>query len=119
MPQDPVSIVKDTINMFCHDVEPSLAAEAASKIVPHSNECFSTPTKHAGWTPYPCAYIVTMEDHVAPPAIFRWMLDELLLKDPEIMKRWDVFKLKSSHSPFLSMPDECLKIIEQYANGTT
>lgn len=103
--------------MFYHDVEPALAAEAAAKVVPHANQCFSTPTKHAGWKPYPCAFIITTDDHVAPPAMIRWTLDEVMFKDPEVKARWEVHELASSHSPFLSMPGECAKIIEKYAEA--
>ena len=112
--QDKLSIVKDTVNMFYHDVPHALAAEAASRVVPHSNKCFNTPTKHAGWKPYPCAFVITTEDHVAPPAMIRWMLDEMF-KDPEVEARWDVHELASSHSPFLSMPEKCAEIIIKYA----
>lgn len=102
--------------MFYHDVPPNLAAEAAAKVVPHANKCFSTPTKHAGWRPFPCAFVITTEDHVAPPAMIRWMLDEML-KDSELKSRWDVHELASSHSPFLSMPEECARIVEKYAQA--
>lgn len=112
--QDKLSIVHDTINMFYHDVEPSLAAEAASKVLPHANKCFSTPTKHAGWKPFRCAFVITTEDHVAPAAMVRWMLGEMF-KDTEVKARWDVHELASSHSPFLSMPEKCVEIVEKYA----
>lgn len=101
--------------MFYHDVSPELAEKAASKIVPHANKCFSTPTKYAGWRPYPCAFVITTEDHVAQPAMIRMMLDQYIFQDPEVRARWEVHELVSSHSPFLSMPEKCLPIIEKYA----
>lgn len=70
--RDKLSIVKDTIDMFYHDVEPSLAAEAASKIVPHANSRFSMPTKHAGWKPFPCAFVITTQDHAAQPDRYQY-----------------------------------------------
>lgn len=114
--QDKLSIVKDTINVFYHDIPYELASEAASRVLPHSNKCFSTPTKHAGWTSYDCAFVITTEDRVAPTEAIRWMLGEMF-KDPEVKARWDVYELASSHSPFLSMPEKCAEIVLKYAGA--
>ncbi|PYH90714.1 alpha/beta-hydrolase [Aspergillus ellipticus CBS 707.79] len=57
------------------------------------------------WHTIPSAYIVCDDDRALPPAIQDSMITSLV--NPK------VFRLKSGHSPFLSMPDETADIVEQ------
>ncbi|RAK78249.1 alpha/beta hydrolase [Aspergillus fijiensis CBS 313.89] len=72
----------------------------------HGHIClaaFLEPSTDEPWRTIPSAYIVCDEDRALPPAI--QMIRSLI--DPQ------VFRLKSGHSPFLSMPNETAEILEQ------
>lgn len=80
---------------------------AESELVHTSRAVFSGAATYEPWHDIPSAYIITEEDRGLPPQI-----QELLSSK---LKTEVVYKIKSSHSPFLSMPDRLAEILEEIA----
>ena len=102
------------LETFYHDVEPELAAEAASRIVPHAYVALSTETKHEGWRLFPCTYVMCTKDRALPVDRMRGKLTTIM-NDPDLSKTWEIVELDSGHSPFLTVPSECARIIRKAA----
>ncbi|KAL4958764.1 alpha/beta hydrolase [Aspergillus stella-maris] len=91
-----------------HDVSPSDQAKYAS--LQHTSRIlFSGTATYEPWHTIPSAYIITEEDRALPPQL-QGMMAGKLGTDPEL-----VVRIKSSHSPFLSMPDELASVLEGIA----
>ncbi|WPB03967.1 uncharacterized protein RHO25_008611 [Cercospora beticola] len=103
-------VVPDTISCFYQDVDPQLAQEAAKHVHIHSYSAFTEITRHAPWRQFPCTYVYTTEDLALPLSTQQTLLG--LLSEEE-RANFNFFTLESGHSPFLSKPDECVKILKQ------
>lgn len=66
---------------------------------------FLEPATEESWHSIASAYILCTEDIALPPSVQDRMVE--ILPNPR------VFRLKSGHSPFLSMPNETADILEQ------
>jgi hypothetical protein len=105
--------VPDPIPFFYNDVEPSLAESAAAALLPHAIEAFTMATQHDGSAEFPITYVVCNDD--------RALSVEAQYKFIEVCRSREsrkggrdavgVVTLESGHSPMLSMPEECAKII--------
>jgi len=93
----------DPEHVFYADCEPAVAARAAAALVPHRKDVFSQELRSAAWQTVPSTYVVCERDNAIPPA-----LQELMAARAGTVSRID-----SSHSPFLSRPDELTAIIQE------
>lgn len=68
---------------------------------------FATPAKYEPWTnDIPCSYIFTIDDNALPYPAQQAMAQQLGPKAKTAA-------VKAGHSPFLSVPDELVKAVEQ------
>lgn len=100
--------VPDPIPPFYHDVEPELAQEAARLVVKGSASAYFEKTKHAGWKMYPRTFIFCNDDRAAPRERLMAMFDSMSEED---RAGWKFEDIDGSHSPFLSRPAECAKLL--------
>lgn len=113
-------ISPDPIPFFYHDVELSIAETAVAALLPHALEAFRTPTKHNGSSEFPVTYVVCNDD--------RALSVKAQYKCVEVCRSTEgrkggrdaveVVALESGHSPMLSMPGECARIITESVGGT-
>jgi pimeloyl-ACP methyl ester carboxylesterase len=69
---------------------------------------FAEPIAAAAWQTIPSWYIVAAQDHAINPDLERFFAKRMRAK---------VTELKSSHVPFISQPDEIVRIIEEAAGA--
>jgi len=69
---------------------------------------FAEPIAAATWQTIPSWYIVAAQDHAINPDLERFFAKRMRAK---------VTELKSSHVPFISQPDEIVRIIEEAAGA--
>ncbi|KAM3424973.1 hypothetical protein BST61_g6944 [Cercospora zeina] len=103
-------VVPDPVSCFYQDVGPQLAREAANHVHPISYSALAEVTRHAPWRHFPCTYIYTNEDLALPLSIQQLSLERL---SEEECANWTFFTIEGGHSPFLSKPDECVRILRQ------
>jgi pimeloyl-ACP methyl ester carboxylesterase len=91
------------VSLFFGDVDPNLADESVAKLKPQSRLAFEEPLTAVAWREKPTTYIITEQDAVFPvPA------QEALSARASSA----VYRLDTSHSPFLSQPEAVADIIE-------
>jgi pimeloyl-ACP methyl ester carboxylesterase len=93
---------------FYHDLDPKVAEAAARDIRPFSNQCFSSKSTYAAWKHVPSTYLFCEKDRAIPLEAQRSMVENSGVQ-------WRTESLNSSHSPFLSMPEETAKAIRRAA----
>ncbi|KAJ6185568.1 hypothetical protein N7519_006869 [Penicillium mononematosum] len=71
-----------------------------------SRAVFSGETTYEPWRDIPCSYIICEQDLALPPAIQEFFASKM--GGPDTTHR-----LPSSHSPFLSMPDRLVGVLEE------
>ncbi|KAK4539407.1 hypothetical protein LTR36_010970 [Oleoguttula mirabilis] len=106
--------VPDPIATFYHDVEPALAAQAVKHLVKQAYEPMAAKATQAGWKLFPVTYVFCAEDRAVPAECMRARV-ETILGDERLRGRWEVLTLEGGHSPFLSRPDECARVIRRAA----
>ncbi|TRO56036.1 alpha/beta fold hydrolase [Streptomyces sp. IB201691-2A2] len=101
-------VPNNPLSLFYGGVPAAEALEAARRLVPHSMRSFGEPLTQAGWHTVPSAYIVCEHDQALPP------------QDQEALatRSDEVHRLASSHSPFLSMPQELAALLAEIALRT-
>jgi pimeloyl-ACP methyl ester carboxylesterase len=87
--------------VFYGDVEPQVAATCAAQLRSQSVSSFVEPLTAAGWREHPSTYITCTEDQAIPPN----------MQEVWSARAGTVHALPSSHSPFLSRPDELAGLI--------
>ncbi|KAK8060979.1 hypothetical protein PG996_010909 [Apiospora saccharicola] len=100
----------DPIKVFYADVEPTLAAKSVAALEPSSMRAMTDKGSFAPWDQgFEMGFIHTEDDQAIPIAIQKQMAAQFPA---------DHFTatLKSSHSPFLSMPEKLGEVLEQAAN---
>ncbi|KAL4881846.1 alpha/beta-hydrolase [Aspergillus karnatakaensis] len=93
-----------------HDVAPNEQQKWASSLLHTSRELFAGAATYEPWHTTPSAYIVTEEDRALPLPYQEGMAAKL---GTEL-----IYRLKSSHSPFLSVPDQLVDVLEELAAKT-
>src|SRR5664279_4580702 len=93
----------DPEHVFYADCDPAVAARAAAALVPHRKDVFSQELRSAAWRTVPSTYVVCERDNAIPPS----------LQDLMAARAGTVSRIDSSHSPFLSRPDEVTAIIKE------
>ncbi|WP_433557541.1 alpha/beta fold hydrolase [Pseudonocardia xinjiangensis] len=90
------------------DLSDEDAAQAEARLRPQSIRSLTERLTAAAWTPIPSAYVHCEKDQALPPLIDRMAQERAAA----------VYRLPSSHSPFLSMPRELAPLVGSIA-GTT
>lgn len=93
----------DPEHVFYADCDPAVTERAVAALVPHRKDVFSQELRSAAWRTVPSTYVVCERDNAIPPS-----LQELMAARAGTVSRID-----SSHSPFLSRPDEVTAIIQE------
>jgi hypothetical protein len=111
--QGPIARVPDPIPFFYSDVEPDVAAHAASLLLPHAIEAFFSITQHDGCADFPVTYVVCNNDKALTVEYQHKAID--ICRSRENRKGGseavEVVTMESGHSPFLSMPEETVQIL--------
>jgi pimeloyl-ACP methyl ester carboxylesterase len=95
-------------SLFFGDVDDRLAAESVARLKPQSVLAFQEPLTEAVWRTVPSTYLVTGSDAIFPAAAQTGLAERAGAT---------VRHVDSSHSPFLSRPDEVVAVIEEAAGG--
>lgn len=104
-------LVTSPRELFYHDLSQDDAEYWVSQLVPQNLKTMFEGGEHAyaGWMDVPTWFIGTIEDRGLPVMIQRMQVGMARAMGGDITHR----ELQSSHSPFLSMPEECVAIILQ------
>jgi pimeloyl-ACP methyl ester carboxylesterase len=104
-------------DLFYHDVPKDEAEEAVSQLTPQSLKALFEGGEHsyAGWKDVPAWYIGTTEDRGLPVVIQRMQVGMARELGAHVVHR----ELQSSHSPFLSQPEEVVQILTQAVQAFT
>ncbi|TLD32568.1 hypothetical protein E2P81_ATG05544 [Venturia nashicola] len=94
--------------IFYNDLPEEEANKASSKLQYHASAAFSAIQTYSAFKFIPSTYIICELDNAIPP-----ILQEVMAKQPEA--DMIIERLKSSHSPFYSMPEETSLIIRKAA----
>jgi pimeloyl-ACP methyl ester carboxylesterase len=94
--------VDEAADVFYADVDPDLAAEAVTRLVPASYSSQTGPVSKAAWHKIPSTYIVCTEDNAIPA----------FAQEAMAQRATNVHRVNSSHSPFLSMPAELAALLK-------
>ncbi|KAI4737441.1 alpha/beta-hydrolase [Aureobasidium sp. EXF-12298] len=109
--QNPKAIyVPDPISNLYHDVPEQMSQRAVDNLGGHPiAHAFSRPSKVA-WREIPTAYIMCEDDRALPIGPQEQMINAVKAEGVHV----ETTSLKSSHSPFLSMPAETAKVIRGF-----
>ncbi|KAH8805195.1 Alpha/beta hydrolase family-domain-containing protein [Xylogone sp. PMI_703] len=102
-------IVTPPREFFYHDLPEDEAAYWTSQLTPQSLKALFEGGEHsyAGWQDVPSWYIGTVEDHGLPVAAQRMTVGMARGMGASVVHR----ELQTSHSPFLSQPEETVQIM--------
>jgi hypothetical protein len=97
--------MNDLASGFYADVAEDQRVKALVRLVHHSHRSWGDQVTQAGWHTVPSSYIICDKDRALSPNI------------QEIMayRAGSTYHLDSSHSPFLSIPDELSKLLIKMA----
>ncbi|KAF5262503.1 hypothetical protein FOXYS1_6772 [Fusarium oxysporum] len=95
-------------NIFYHDVDPETQTKAIAALKHQSRRVYTDNVEYEPWHDVPCFFIFCDEDRAIPLAI-QENLASTLGSDA------GSFHIKSSHSPFLSLPKETVEGLEKAA----
>ncbi|KAK2865367.1 hypothetical protein FQN49_003643 [Arthroderma sp. PD_2] len=101
--------VENPTDVFYHDVPSDLATKAVSELKQQAKAAFTSPSSSPAWQEEfynggRRGYIRTTQDHCVPAAIQSMMLDKSGVD-------WNIKEMESSHSPYLSRPQELTETI--------
>jgi pimeloyl-ACP methyl ester carboxylesterase len=97
---------------FYHDLTEEEANVAIARLKPHACRAGATVTPFEGFRAVPTTYIMCTQDRAIPLEMQEKMVD-VFAKDSGIK----TIQLDSSHSPFMSVPDRVVEIIEAVASN--
>lgn len=97
-----------TVEFFFHDCAPAVAADAVARLRPMSMAAMAGTSRAAAWRTKPVSYVVCTDDRAIPVALQRSCAARL---DGEIVE------MPTSHSPFLSRPEELARLLARHAAG--
>lgn len=100
--------VENPAQVFYHDVPSDKVPTAIKNLELHSQAALSTPSPPSAWGDGEFdgrrAYIRALDDHSISPTA-----QEMMVKHSGV--EWKVKEMNTSHSPFLSKPEELAKVI--------
>jgi len=91
--------------LFFHDCAPNVAAGAAAQLRPMTMAAMTTGARAAAWRERPSTYVVCTDDRALPVPLQRSCADRI----------GTVVEMPTSHSPFLSRPDELARMLAALA----
>ena len=98
---------KDPGDLFFHDCEPEVREEAVQRLRYWSEGCMWSKATFAAQTHVESHFLMCTEDHGMPPA-----MQEMITQMPG--GKWKfVEKIATSHSPFLSRPEETVRFVRK------
>ncbi|WP_192805999.1 alpha/beta fold hydrolase [Streptomyces sp. SS1-1] len=102
------AVPDDPISVFYADVPASEAEQAVERLLPQSTRSFSDVVEQAGWHLIPSTYIVCERDQA------------LSVEHQEALagRATEAHPMASSHSPFLSAPEELAALLSKIARNT-
>lgn len=89
------------------DCDPALAAWATGQLRYQSQSIFGHPITQAAWRSIPSTYLLLTQDNALPPDFQRMFA----------VQADEVREFASSHSPFLSRPDDLAELLISVAHG--
>ncbi|HEY1822118.1 MAG TPA: alpha/beta hydrolase [Trebonia sp.] len=90
-------------HLFYNDLPDDEARAAAARLKPQPMKAFSVPVTEVAWRTVPSTYIVTQRDTIFPLEAEEWLAGRAGSK---------VVRMDTSHSPFLSRPEETADVID-------
>lgn len=96
-------LAQDTERSLYGDCPPDVARAAADRLTPQSVAAIATPQTAAAWQSLPSTYVICAEDQAVPPPA----------QEAMAARAATVERLPSSHSPFLSRPDDVAAIVRR------
>jgi pimeloyl-ACP methyl ester carboxylesterase len=96
----------DPIDRLYGGVGPDVADRAAARLVPQATKSFTETLTSAAWKTIPSAYLVCEEDRAIPAA----------LQESMATRASTVHRIRSGHSPFLSMPAQLARLVTTAAD---
>lgn len=102
----------DPKHVFYNDMSENEAEAAISTLKPQSYGAFKSPCTYAAWKEVPSTYLYCFKDNAIPYAFQKTMVEQWA-KGYEFRTE----TLDSSHSPFLSMPEETAAAIRRAAES--
>lgn len=102
----------DGAKVFYHDVEPTEREQAISQLLQSPASTQTTPITHLAYLHHPVSYLYCTEDQALP-----YVVQQMMVRN--VCKQYGVsfaeHHLNASHSPFLSMPERVLEVVQQIA----
>jgi pimeloyl-ACP methyl ester carboxylesterase len=95
-----------------NDLAPAEQQAWAARLEPFSYQCFYSKLSHAGWRHIPATYLYCLRDQAIPVQAQRDMVAAAGVPFREET-------LDTSHSPFLSVPDQVAAAVRRAAGETT
>ena len=111
-PEDPKGVyppLENSDTELYADVSEEETVRAVRQLVPQSVRSMSDRVTKAGWRTTPCTYIICEQDQALPPQ----------MQEKFAARANAIHRLKSGHSPFLSMPAELAALLANVALGET
>ena len=96
--------------IFYNDLTEEQTEAAISKLKPFSYHVFHCPVTYAAWRDVPSTYLYCAKDNAIPPQVQKMLVEQIA---EGVNFRTET--LASSHSPFLSMPDETAAAVRRAA----
>ncbi|KAJ5280843.1 alpha/beta-hydrolase [Penicillium angulare] len=101
--------VADPVGRFFHDVPDG--EEWASKLRPHSWLTKLSPATGTAYVTIPCSYLLCEDDQAIPFEVQKGMVEQARGLGADI----ETESIKTSHTPWLVLPDETLNFIRRQA----
>ena len=94
-------IARRSEDVLYGDCPPDVAAAAAARLSRQSVAAIATPQTTAAWHSVPSTYVICEQDRAVPPPV----------QEAMSARAGTVRRVPSSHSPFLSRPDDVAEIV--------
>lgn len=104
-------LCQDPIQLFYADVNPQRAKEMEALLVRQSGSAMTDPITYPAWQHIPTTYLRTLDDQV----LFLAWQDRQIRTVRDMGVEVSVKTFQSSHSPFLSMPEEVVNAVKKMA----
>ena len=99
------------VQLFYADVEPERARKMEGLLTRHSGAAMTDAITYPAWQHIPTTYLRTQNDQVFFPEWQERQINAVKNVDADVNLTVETFK--SSHSPFLSIPDEMVAAVER------
>jgi pimeloyl-ACP methyl ester carboxylesterase len=93
------------VELFFHDCAPDVATGAAARLLPMTMAAMTAGSRAAAWRERPSTYVVCTDDRALPVPLQRSCAERV----------GTVVEMPTSHSPFLSRPDELARMLAALA----